>query len=139
MFAGWIGITPKSSCVLSYRCTFMVTANFVESGSLFSIKPVTVIPESFDESFEILTSVTAIPVRPLSYIHDTDPGLEFELILSVDEAPTSLVNGRLVTKINSINGKRRIIIFLDFIYSKGAVRILLSISRYPRCLNTTSY
>jgi len=77
----------------------MVTANFVESGSLFSIKPVTVIPESFDESFEILTSVTAIPVRPLSYIHDTDPGLEFELILSVDESPSLLVKSRLVTKL----------------------------------------
>ena len=116
MSAGWAGIMPRSSFVLSYICKFKITANFVASGSLFSINPVTVIPESFDESFEMLTSVTAIPVRPLSYIHDTDLELELELVLLVDETPSTPVNSKLVAKINAITGKMRIIIFLDFIY-----------------------
>ena len=68
----------------------MITANFVASGSLFLINPVTVIPESFDESFEILTSVTAIPVRPLSYTHDT------ELLLPSDGRARASVNSKLV-------------------------------------------
>src|SRR5206468_12436605 len=112
MSAGWTGIIPRSSFVLSYMCTFKVTANFVATGSLFSIIPVTVIPESF----EMLTSVTAIPVRPLSYIHDTDLELELELVLLVDEIPSTPVKDKLVAKINTITGKMSIIIFLDFIY-----------------------
>jgi hypothetical protein len=105
MSARWLGITPRSSFVLSYICKFKVTANFVASGSLFSINPVTVIPESFDGSFEILTSVTAIPVRPLSYIHDTDVELELELVLLVDETPSTPVNSKLLAKINVITGR----------------------------------
>src|SRR4249919_386583 len=107
---------PRSSLVLSYICKFKVTANFVVSGSLFSINPDTLTPESFDESFEILTSVTAIPVRPLSYIHDTDLELELELVILVDESPCTPVNSKLVAKINTTTGKMHNIIFLDFIY-----------------------
>jgi uncharacterized membrane protein (DUF485 family) len=64
----------------------------------------------------MLTSVTAIPVRALSYIHDTDLELELELVLLVDEIPSTPVNNKLVAKINTITGKMSIIIFLDFIY-----------------------
>ena len=55
-------------------------------------------------------------MRPLSYIHDTELELEMELVVLVDETPSTPVNSKLAAKIKNITGKMGIIIFLHFIY-----------------------